>query len=350
MAAGQGRLLVMERAGDTQEVPVAFGLSIGGGQPVLVARAPAGADPEHVRALARAGAHLVRVQPGSGLMNPYGEGGLTAADRAGLAAMQATGVPILAEVEHAADAADLAGLSCGLVVPGRQMQNFALLKRLGRLDCLVFLERGPACTVEEWLMAAEYVLSGGNRCVALVAGPSRGADGAGGGELDLAGALAARSRTHLPVLAEAGSDPATAGGIAAAVLAAGLHGLELDGGDPANLQALAGPLALTPAPGADLTVLRMMIESADADLVAVLQRRLQVAAAIGRVKRAAGLPIYQPRQERRVLERVLARSAGWLGADLVELIWGAIIRRSRDLQSRADVGPGTGPRVATAGD
>jgi 3-deoxy-7-phosphoheptulonate synthase len=118
------------------------------------------------------------------------------------------------------------------------MQNFALLRRLGQLRKPILLKRSPAATVKEWLLAAEYLLVGGNDQVVLCERGIRSYDPELRNTLDLAGMALARQLTHLPVIA----DPSHATGrpdlipaMSRAALAAGADGLIVEvHPDPAN--------------------------------------------------------------------------------------------------------------------
>jgi 3-deoxy-7-phosphoheptulonate synthase len=80
---------------------------------------------------------------------------------------QETGLPIVSEVLSTDDIEIVAEHVDMLQVGARNMQNFALLRRLGQLRKPVLLKRSPAATVKEWLFAAEYLLAGGNGQVVL---------------------------------------------------------------------------------------------------------------------------------------------------------------------------------------
>jgi 3-deoxy-7-phosphoheptulonate synthase len=118
------------------------------------------------------------------------------------------------------------------------MQNFALLRRLGQLRKPILLKRNPAATVKEWLLAAEYLLAGGNDQVVLCERGIRSYDPELRNTLDLAGMALARQLSHLPVIA----DPSHATGrcdlipaMSRAALAAGADGLIIEvHPDPAN--------------------------------------------------------------------------------------------------------------------
>ena len=134
-------------------------------------------------------------------------------------------------------------------VGARNMQNFALLKRAGRCSRPVLLKRGPAATLEEWLFAAEYVLSEGNRNVILCERGIRTWSQHARNTLDVSVIPAAKLLTHLPVIA----DPSHATGrrdlvvpCARAAVAAGADGLIVETHCQPERALSDGPQALLP--------------------------------------------------------------------------------------------------------
>ena len=115
-----------------------------------------------------------------------------------------------------------------LQVGARNMHNFALLKELGRVDSPVLLKRGMSATVKEFLLAAEYLLSGGNLQVILCERGIRTFETSTRATLDLSAVPVLKRLTHLPVIV----DPSHAAGdrelvvpLALAAAAAGADGL-----------------------------------------------------------------------------------------------------------------------------
>jgi 3-deoxy-7-phosphoheptulonate synthase len=154
---------------------------------------------------------------------------------------EATEVETFDEVERTADLVQ---------VGARNMQNFALLKRAGRCSRPVLLKRGPAATLEEWLFAAEYVLSEGNRNVILCERGIRTWSQHARNTLDVSVIPAARQLTHLPVIA----DPSHATGrrdlvipCARAAVAAGADGLIVETHCQPDRALSDGPQALLPS-------------------------------------------------------------------------------------------------------
>ena len=118
-----------------------------------------------------------------------------------------------------------------LQVGARNMQNFTFLKELGKSRKPVLLKRGMAATIEEWLMSAEYILSGGNRSVMLCERGIRTFETATRNTLDISAIPVVHKRSHLPVLA----DPSHGTGIrdkvipmARAAVAAGADGIMVE--------------------------------------------------------------------------------------------------------------------------
>jgi len=128
------------------------------------------------------------------------------------------------------------------------MQNFSLLKKLGTVDRPVLLKRGPAATIKEWLMAAEYIYSNGNRQVALCERGIRTFETMTRNTLDLNAVPVLKALTHLPVVV----DPSHGIGVRAHVAAMARAGIAA-GADalivevhPRPEQALSdGPQSLT---------------------------------------------------------------------------------------------------------
>src|SRR5438045_661302 len=137
------------------------------------------------------------------------------------------GLAVVTEVLEPADLPAFDGVAL-LQVGARNMQNFPLLKALGQLRRPVLLKRGLAATVEEWLLAAEYLLAGGNDQVILCERGVRGFEPSTRNMLDLSAVVIAKQRTHLPVMV----DPSHASGrrelvipLSLAAAAAGADGL-----------------------------------------------------------------------------------------------------------------------------
>lgn len=166
------------------------------------------------------------------------------------AARAATGLGIITEVMDAADLDKIANVADIIQVGARNMQNFSLLKRVGAQDKPVLLKRGMAATIEDWLMAAEYILAAGNPNVILCERGIRTFDHQyTRNTLDLAAIPVLRTLTHLPLMVDPSHGtgwapyvPATA----KAAIAIGADALMIEV-HPNPSKALSdGPQSLTP--------------------------------------------------------------------------------------------------------
>jgi len=113
-----------------------------------------------------------------------------------------SGLPVVTEVLSPEDVDLVAEHADLLQVGARNMQNYALLRRLGTATKPVLLKRGPSATIQEWLLAAEYLLSGGNLQVVLCERGIRTFETATRNTLDLAGVALVKQLTHLPVIVD----------------------------------------------------------------------------------------------------------------------------------------------------
>ena len=163
-------------------------------------------------------------------------------------AREETGLAIITEVVSAEDVPAVAEVADILQVGARNMQNFRLLQRVGRTDRPVFLKRGQSATLEEFLLAAEYVVAEGNPNVILCERGIRTFERYTRNTLDISAVPLLKQLSHLPVVV----DPSHATGrrdlvppLAIAALAAGADGLMVEvHPDPEN--ALSdGPQSLT---------------------------------------------------------------------------------------------------------
>ncbi len=112
------------------------------------------------------------------------------------------GLPIVTEVMSTEDVDVICAYADMLQVGARNMQNFALLRRLATCGKPILLKRGPSATVKEWLLAAEYLLSGGNQQVVLCERGIRTFETETRNTLDLSAVALAKELSHLPVIAD----------------------------------------------------------------------------------------------------------------------------------------------------
>jgi 3-deoxy-7-phosphoheptulonate synthase len=142
-----------------------------------------------------------------------------------------TGLPVVTEVMDPRDISMIAKYADVLQIGARNMQNFRLLKEVGLCKKPVLLKRGISATIKEWLMSAEYIMSGGNHQVILCERGIRTYETATRNTLDLSAVPVLKQMTHLPVIV----DPSHAVGkwdlvapMAKAAVAAGADGLIIE--------------------------------------------------------------------------------------------------------------------------
>lgn len=240
-------------------IEIAPGVSIGGGSFQVIAGPCSVESEDQIKLVAsevrNAGAGLLRGGAFKPRTSPYAFQGMRADGLKLLSAAKAeTGLPIVTEImdlQHLNLFEDVDVIQVG----ARNMQNFELLKELGKIDKPILLKRGLANTIQELLMSAEYIMAGGNEKVILCERGIRTFETATRNTLDLASVALLKTKTHLPVVV----DPSHATGVAQlvkpmalAATAAGADGLMIEvHNDPAN--ALCdGAQSLTPAAFADL--------------------------------------------------------------------------------------------------
>jgi 3-deoxy-7-phosphoheptulonate synthase len=205
-----------------------------GGEEVVVMAGPCSVEGEEMlletaRFVASRGARILRGGAFKPRTSPYSFQGLGEAGLRMLAAARAdTGLRVVSEVMTPSDVEMVAGYVDMLQVGTRNMQNYALLQEVGRTGKPVLLKRGMSSTIEEWLLAAEYVLSQGNRNVVLCERGIRTFEQSTRFTLDLNAVPLVRELSHLPIVV----DPSQGTGrwslvrpMALAAVAAGAQGL-----------------------------------------------------------------------------------------------------------------------------
>ena len=258
---------------DDSVIDIGGGVKVGGKKLTVIA-GPCSVESEtQITAVARAvkgsgaaalrgGAYKPRTSPYS--FQGMGEKGIELL----LEAKEQTGLPIVTEL-MSPDQIPLFEEKVNLVQIGaRNMQNFDLLKKVGKMKKPILLKRGLSSTIEEWLMSAEYIMAAGNDQVILCERGIRTFETYTRNTLDLSAVLAVKSLSHLPVVV----DPSHACGRAAmvermsmAAIAAGADGLIIEvHNDPKN--ALCdGAQSITPD-----------------DFAALMPKLSQVAGCVGR--------------------------------------------------------------------
>ncbi|MBD2434461.1 MULTISPECIES: 3-deoxy-7-phosphoheptulonate synthase [Fischerella] len=237
---------------NTPDGPVTFGEH----HPLVVVAGPCSVENEEMivetaRRVKAAGARFLRGGAYKPRTSPYAfQGHGESALELLAAAREASGLGIITEVMDAADLDKIVEIADVVQVGARNMQNFSLLKKVGAQPKPVLLKRGMSATIEEWLMAAEYILAAGNQNVILCERGIRTFDRQyTRNALDISAIPVLRNLTHLPIMI----DPSHGTGWAAYVpsmamasIAAGCDSLMIEV-HPNPKKALSdGPQSLTP--------------------------------------------------------------------------------------------------------
>lgn len=224
--------------------------------PIVITAGPCSVENEEMivetaRRVKAAGAHFLRGGAYKPRTSPYAfQGHGDSALDLLATARAATGLGIITEVMDTADLERIAEVADVVQVGARNMQNFSLLKKVGAQDKPVLLKRGMAATIEDWLMAAEYILAAGNSNVILCERGIRTFDRQyTRNTLDVSVVPVLRTLTHLPIMI----DPSHGTGwakfvpsMALASIAAGTDALMIEV-HPNPAKALSdGPQSLTP--------------------------------------------------------------------------------------------------------
>ncbi len=179
-----------------------------GGPDVIVIAGPCSVESREqllqtARAVKRAGASMLRGGAYKPRTSPYDFQGLGIEALKILAeAREETSLPVVTEVLSTEDLDTICEYVDMVQIGARNMQNFALLRRVATVDKPVMLKRGPSATVKEWLLAAEYLLAGGNSRVVLCERGIKTFETEMRNTIDLAAVALARDLSHLPVIAD----------------------------------------------------------------------------------------------------------------------------------------------------
>ena len=226
---------------------------IGGGSLTVIA-GPCAVESEDqlmtvARAVKEAGANLLRASAFKPRSSPYAFQGLGIEGiRLLMKEKEEVGLPVVSEIYDSSQLPLFADIDV-LMVGAKNMQNYALLRALGKTEKPVILKRGFSNTYEEWLMSAEYILAGGNKNVILCERGIRTFEPSVSGTLDVTSVPVLKGLTHLPVII----DPSSAGGkytyvpaLARAGVAAGADGVMIEVHNDPTRAKCDGPQSLTP--------------------------------------------------------------------------------------------------------
>ncbi|MGN0778859.1 MAG: 3-deoxy-7-phosphoheptulonate synthase [Aristaeellaceae bacterium] len=245
------------------------GVKIGGGLFQIIA-GPCSVESEEqiitvANAVKAAGATLLRGGAFKPRTSPYAFQGLHGEGLRLLKLAKAeTGLPIVTEIMDAAHLPMFEDVDV-IQVGARNMQNFELLKELGKLRKPILLKRGLASTIQELLMSAEYIMAGGNEQVILCERGIRTYETATRNTLDLSAIPVLHEKTHLPIIV----DPSHATGVsrlvkpmALAAAACGADGLMIEVHNDPKHALCDGAQSLTPDEFADVARRVMAIRAA----------------------------------------------------------------------------------------
>ena len=381
------KLASMQEEGDRTRVRIGP-VDIGLGSELVVMAGPCAVESreqllETARCVGREGARILRGGAWKPRTSPYSFQGLGVPALKLLAeARDVTGLPIISEVTDPADVEIFDQHVDILQVGARNMQNFALLKAVGQSRRAVLLKRGLSATIEEWLLAAEYVLAAGNPNVILCERGIRTFETATRNTLDLSAVPVLRSRTHLPIVVDPSHGTghrSLVGPMALAGAAVGADGLlievhpdpstALSDGDQSldfsEFGALMDELRRLqfvratgdrPAPPEERPVvasgiedLRDRIDDMDTRLADLIQERAALALEVQR-RRDPHVHGHDVRRERDLLERAANSTAGPMTPVELTMVFDAVLRASRSVQRRHAQSVVLGGEEAAAGN
>lgn len=225
-----------------------------GGKEIVIMSGPCAVESEDqvletARAIKQSGAQILRGGAYKPRTSPYSFQGL---EEDGLKIMKAareeTGLSVVCEVTSLAAVEAAVNYVDMLQIGARNMQNFYLLKEVGKTGLPVLLKRGLSATIDEWLNAAEYIIAEGNPNVVLCERGIRTFETATRNTLDISAVPVVKSKSHLPIIV----DPSHATGVrgyveplALASIAAGADGLMIETHPDPACALSDGPQSLT---------------------------------------------------------------------------------------------------------
>lgn len=255
LSVKNGKEMLVLRTNKKENTVIKVKGCIIGGEQIVVAAGPCAVENEEMiketafkvrgsgAVILRAGAYKPRTSPYS--FQGLGETGLKILAKIG----EEMNMPVVTEVMDSEDIPLVAEYADILQVGARNMHNFSLLRKLGKINKPVVLKRGLAATIEEWLLAAEYILAGGNEKVILCERGIRTSETWTRNTLDLSAAALVKEISHLPVLV----DPSHATGIRSlvipmskAAIAAGADGIMVEVHPEPDKALSDGEQSLTP--------------------------------------------------------------------------------------------------------
>ena len=248
------KLASSEGRPERSQLPMGEGVEIGGEQ-IIIVGGPCSVESreqimESAEVVKAGGGHVLRGGAYKPRTSPYSFQGMAEDGLKLLAeAREKTGLPIQTEVMDSEDIDVCCEYADVLQIGARNVQNFSLLKKVGKTNKTIFLKRGMSTTIEELLMSAEYIMSQGNPNVVLCERGIRTFETATRNTLDISAVPVLKEQTHLPIVV----DPSHAAGawrfvapLAKAAVAVGADGLMLEMHPEPEKAMSDGPQSLKP--------------------------------------------------------------------------------------------------------
>ena len=248
------KLASSEGRPERSQLPMGEGVEIGGEQ-IIIVGGPCSVESreqimESAEVVRAGGGHVLRGGAYKPRTSPYSFQGMAEDGLKLLAeAREKTGLPIQTEVMDSEDIDVCCEYADVLQIGARNVQNFSLLKKVGKTSKTIFLKRGMSTTIEELLMSAEYIMSQGNPNVVLCERGIRTFETATRNTLDISAVPVLKEQTHLPIVV----DPSHAAGawrfvapLAKAAVAVGADGLMLEMHPEPEKAMSDGPQSLKP--------------------------------------------------------------------------------------------------------
>ncbi len=248
------KLASSEGRPERSQLPMGEGVEIGGEQIIIIGGPCSVENREQIMESAEVvragGGHVLRGGAYKPRTSPYSFQGMAEDGLKLLAeAREKTGLPIQTEVMDSEDIDVCCEYADVLQIGARNVQNFSLLKKVGKTNKTIFLKRGMSTTIEELLMSAEYIMSQGNPNVVLCERGIRTFETATRNTLDISAVPVLKEQTHLPIVV----DPSHAAGawrfvapLAKAAVAVGADGLMLEMHPEPEKAMSDGPQSLKP--------------------------------------------------------------------------------------------------------
>jgi 3-deoxy-7-phosphoheptulonate synthase len=347
------------------------GIAIGAGAPLVVMAGPCSVESpemlfETASLVKREGAHVLRGGAYKPRTSPYAFQGLGEDGLKLLAETRAkTGMPIVSEMTDASQMEAFEEYVDIIQIGSRNMHNFTLLRAAGQGRTPVLLKRGFGATIDEWLMAAEYVLSAGNANVILCERGIRTFEHATRNTLDLSAVPLLREMTHLPVVVDPSHGTgkrSLVGPMSMAAAAVGADGLIIEvHPDPPHArsdgdQSLSfpefgalmdelrrfeflkrgnGTRPKTVTVPASIDEMRERIDDIDEQLLGLVSERANLALSISQAKGGNGSGVgHDPQREHALLDRARSMQTDALDGDELEQVMAAVLKASRQMQRR----------------